>query len=324
MFGKLLISLSILIFAVGCATRPSRKGVLSEELPLTLGDLAEIKAGDENHQKILEEYKVYPSPKLETYLNAIAASVAEVSSRPHLPYKVVILDSDEVNIFGGPGGYIYMTRGLFNFMEAESELAGVIAHEIGHISAYEYAGIPQHQRIKFVYQNLLRGSELASETIGSYGTAVNKGLKAAGKAAPHIAKRFTNDQEVIADEKAVQYLLKAGYDPRGMEKFLQRLARVEMGDVNRFVEMMNTHPPFQARRDLLVGQVKKVDYASGKIEFKKDLLSEVRQTSLNAPTSVIFEPELGVHHAAAFENDQMNKDKDDGKFSSLKKRWGWF
>ena len=62
-----------------------------------------------------------------------------------------------------------------------------------------------------------------------------------------------------------------------------------------------------------------------KIEFKKDLLNEVRQTTLNAPTSVLFEPELGVHRAAALGTDpSQQQDKDDGKFAALKKRWGWF
>lgn len=322
MIGKFLTVLSIFFLAAGCATRPSRKGVISQELPLTLGDLAEIKAGEENHTKILEEYTIYHSPKLETYVNAIAASLAEVSTRPHLPYQVILLDDDEVKIFGGPGGYIYISRGLLNFVQSESELAAVIAHEIGHISAYEYAHIPQRSKIKFVYENLMRGSELAKDTIGTYGTAFNYGMKGVQKAAPIVARRFGNDEEVLADENAVKYLMKAEYDPRGLEQFLNRLSIVEMEDVGRFVEFMHIHPPFQARREVLKEDLAEINFESGKIEFKKDLLAEVRQTVINAPTSIVFQPEIGVHHAEPVPSTQPQEE--DGKMTAIRKKWGWF
>lgn len=323
MFRKFLTILSIFILAAGCATRPSRKGVISQELPLTLGDLAEIKAGEENHTKILEEYKIYNSPKLEAYVNAIASSIAEVSTRPHLPYQVVLLDDDEVKIFGGPGGYIYISRGLLNFVESESELAAVVAHEIGHISAYEYAHIPQRGKIKFVYENLMRGSELAKDAVGTYGTAFNYGMKGIQKAAPIVARRFGNDEEVLADENAVKYLMKAGYDPRGLDQFLERLSRVDMNDVNRFVEFMHIHPPFQARRMALKEDLSDINFESGKIEFKKDLLTEVRQTTINAPNSIVFQPEIGVHRAEPMQPAPAAKE-DEEKMVPMRKRWGWF
>lgn len=317
-----LILLSIL-FVIGCASRPSRKGVISQELPLTLQDLAEIKAGEKNYEEVLEEYRVFPSPKLEAYVNTIAANVAAVSTRPHLPYHVVFLDDDEVNVFGGPGGYIYMTRGLLNFVESESELAGILAHEIGHISHYEYSNIPQHTRIKFIYSNLMKGSEMAKDSIGTYGTAMHYGLKGIGKAAPVIARRFSDDQEIHADEKAVEYMLAAGYDPRGFQKFIDRLSRVEMGDVNRFVLLMNTHPPFQDRRAVLKNRVDDINFESGKIEFKKDTLGEVRQIAVNASDSIVFEPEAGVARSSPFEFQEVQPAKDE-KVSPPRKRWGWF
>lgn len=321
-----LVVLFSSLVLIGCVHRTSRKGVLSQELPLTLGDLAEIRSGETNHRKILQEYKRFESPKLETYLNAIAANVAQVSTRPHLPYRVIILDSEEVNMFGGPGGFIYITRGLLNFVESEPELAGLLSHEIGHISAYEYANIPHQTKVKFVYNALLRGSELAKDGIGTYGTAVNYGIKGLGKAAPVIAQQFGHDQEILADKRAVEYLMKAGYDPRGFQKFIERLSRIPMEDVGRFVIFLNTHPPFQDRRAVLADLLRGTDFDSGKIEFKQDLLTEVRQVTINSQDSIIFEPQLGVHQVLPDLGGGFQDGKDEKLTAAAnrKARGAWF
>lgn len=320
---RIVIILIFLFAAAGCA-KSTRNGVLSQQLPLTLDDIAEIKAGELNHEKVLWEYRIYESAQLQTYVNTIAANLAAVSTRPHLPYKVILLDSDEINLFGGPGGYLYITRGLFNFVTSESELAGAIAHEIAHVANYEYSGIPHLSKVKFVYSNLLRGSEMAKGAIGTYGTALNYGLKGVGQAAPRIAKRFSNDQEILADERAIDYLVKAGYDPRGFQKFEERLATVEMRDVNRFVIYMSTHPPFVDRRQALNTRIKNLALERGKIEFKKDLLAEIRQQSVNTPDSVVFEPSFGTHEISPLDLPQGERDKQDKQFNVDRRRWAWF
>ena len=261
-----LIPFIILLFS-GCATHHvSRKGIISRELPLTLDDLAEIREGEKNYEKVLWEYHLYENPKLQKYCNAIAASIAEVSTRPHLPYRVVLLDTDEVNIFGGAGGYVYATRGLFHFVESESELAGMIAHEITHVANYEYAGLPQFAGVKKVYGYMLRGSEIAKGNgAGIYGTAANFGLQGIGKAAPVIMHHFSSDQEVLTDERAVDSLVKAGYDPQGIYRVIERLARVPMNEVGRFVNLLNTHPPFEARRNVLRDRIRRLDLEKGKL-----------------------------------------------------------
>jgi len=329
---KVYLPLFFLIFAIlflpACSRRTNRSGVMSQELPLTVGDIAEIRNGEENHQKVLWQHKLYNNPTLETYLNVIAASIAEVSTRPSLPYRVYLLDEEEVNIFGGPGGHIYVTRGFLDFVESESELAGVIAHEIGHISHYDYANIPHFSKMKTIYQGLLKGTDIAKNTIGTYGTAAYYGVKGVGQAAPQIAKQFTEDAEVIADEKAVEILVKAGYDPRGFERFVDRLAKVPVSDVGRFVMLMNTHPPFPARRRLLHDQVQEIPMEEGKIEFRKDMLNEVRQTLVREnqyqSESILFQPEMGIRRIDPFELNQWQRDKDDKLIPAARKRWEAF
>jgi len=297
----------ILVLLPGCAARITRDGVMSQELPLTLDDLQEIRNGENNHEKVLESYRVYKNPKLQTYLNTIAANVAEVSTRPHLPYHVVLLDDDEVNMFGGPGGYIYMTRGLLNFVESEDEIAGLIAHEIGHIAHYDYSDLPQFSRAKKIHGLMLKGTELARDSIGTYGTATYYAVKGIGKAAPYVSRRFASDAEITADEKAVEYMLAAGYDPRGLRQFIDRLSRVEIGDVGRFVMFMNTHPPFQDRRSVLDENLAKINFEDGSIDFKPDTLAEMRQTTVNPPSSILFVPQLGVHRVTPMALDELQR-----------------
>jgi beta-barrel assembly-enhancing protease len=323
MFRRFTLVLT-LIFLTGCGIhRTSRDGIISQELPLTVDDLSEIQAGQKNHERVMWEYRVYESPKLEQYCNAIAASIAEVTTRPHLPYKVVLLDSDEVNMFGGPGGYIYVTRGMFDFIESEGELAGAIAHEITHVANYDYSNIPQVGNMRKAYNVMLQGSEIAKSSIGTYGTVANYGLKGVGRAAPAIAHRFGHDQEVETDEKALEALVKAGYDPRGYLKFIEKLTKVEMDDIGRFALFMNAHPPFADRRTVLNNRIGNMHLQNGKIDFKQEMmLAEVRQTAINNPNTILFQP--GYESQAAPMEFHSDPEKKDSSASYKDKRWAWF
>ncbi len=324
MCAWLFIVLSILMLP-GCAHHISRKGVMSEELPLTVGDIAEIRKGEENHDKVLEEYPLYKNPKLELYLNEIASDLAEVSTRPKLPYHVFVLDVDEVNVFGGPGGYIYITRGLLNFVRSEAEMAGIIAHEVGHISVRDYTDVPHHKKIKLAYKGLLKGSELAKNSIGTYGTAAHFAVKGIGRAAPYVARHFNSDAEVVADEKAVKYLLKARYDPRLYQQLVERLARVDISQLSQFVVLLNTHPPFLQRRKMLQDKIKEIHFDNGRIEFRTDTFYDIRQPEPGEPpsSSILFEPQLGVRRIDPMEMSYLQREKEE-KLIPLRKRMELF
>ncbi len=324
MYAWLLILLSMTFFS-GCAQHISRKGVMSEKLPLTVGDFAEILKGAENHEKVLEEYPLYKNPKLEIYLNKIAGDLAGVSIRPKLPYRVYVLDVDQVNVFGGPGGYIYITLGFLNFVRSEAELAGVIAHEIAHISVRDYLDVPHYKKMKLAYQGLLKGTELARSSIGTYGTAANAAVKGIGRAAPYFARHFSSDAEVVADEKAVEYLWKAHYDPRAYQQLVERLAQVEMTDLSRFMDLINTHPPFKERREMLQDQIEELKFEGGSIEFRTDTFYEIHQPdpAKLPPSSILFEPQLGVRRIDPMEMGQLQREREE-KFTPLRKRMELF
>ena len=290
---RFLIALSLL-FAAGCAHHPNRDGVLSQELPLTLDDLSEIRAGSQNHERILWEFRLYDNPKLQAYCNTIAANLAAVSTRPHLPYRVFLLEDNDVNVFAGPGGYIYLTRGLLNFVESESELAAVIAHEITHVAGFDYSNIPHLTKMQKVYDVVGKGVELAKDSgiAGPYGSAASIGVRNLGKVGPALGRRFGKDQEIKTDEIALQALLKAGYDPRGYLRFVDKLSKVEMDDLARFVLLLNAHPPFADRKAMLQARIQGMNLQHGKIEFKPDTFSEAREVAAGPRESILFRPNL--------------------------------
>ncbi len=345
-----LLAFLLFVFAVflpGCASRnhASRDGILSKELPLTVDDLSEIKEGLANHKKVLWQYPIYHSPKLQRYCDAIAAEIADVSTRPHLPYHVTLLDSDEANIFAGPGGYLYITKGMFKYIETEGELAGLLAHEITHVANYEYSNIPHLTKVKRVYGLMLSGSELVKDTGmgGPYAAATDMALNQVGKRAPVLFKRFTADQEVETDEKVVDSLIKAGYDPREYQAFVEKLARIDMDDVGRFVNLLNSHPPFEERRKILTVRIAASKIVSGKFDFKRVEIQDFTQNEINpkavpapppAPVqprnepgqSIVFQPKFRAVTDSPGVMDPVTSPKNQSKLSPDRKRMStaWF
>jgi predicted Zn-dependent protease len=102
---------------------------------MAMTEKEEIEIGKQGHQAILQKYRVYNNPGLQKYVSFIGNKLAAVSDRPNLEYSFLLLDSDEVNAFALPGGYVYITRGLMAYLNTEAELAAVLGHEIGHVTA---------------------------------------------------------------------------------------------------------------------------------------------------------------------------------------------
>ena len=249
----------IMLLGAGCAHIDIiHDETISTKLPLSIRDIDEIRAGDDAHKQFFDaqnlyqepKYKLFTSPELHAYVTQIGMRLARVSDRPDLPYRFFIIDSDEVDLFGLGGGRVYITRGFFSFIDSESELAGGIAHEIGHIANYEYASV-QGSKIKKGYDALMKVSDQTHGFTGHYGGAANTGLRAIGNAAPYVKKKFEGDTEKKADRVAVRYMIKAGYDPKGLYQLVEKLSEVDIENVGNFVDFMKSHPPFKKRRDQL-------------------------------------------------------------------------
>ncbi len=138
--GSCLIGLLLWIFS--CAANP----VTGKQELMLLSETDEIKLGQETDLQVVSEYGLYEDPKLTADLNGICQRLGKLSHRPNLTYHFKVLDASVVNAFAAPGGYVYFTRGILATLNNEAELAGVMGHEIGHItarhSAHQYSQCP--------------------------------------------------------------------------------------------------------------------------------------------------------------------------------------
>ncbi len=200
----------------------------------------EVKLGRQQHPQIVNEFGgVYDDPELQAYVSSLGRLLAQTSELPQLDWHFTVLDSPIVNAFALPGGYVYVTRGLLALADNEAELAGVLAHEIGHVTA-------RHSAER--YGQSMLGSAAA------LGVGVLLGSQAAAEATSGVAQlavlSYSRDQEFEADTLGVRYLRRSGHDQDGMASFLERLlahsrheaklaGRPEAADA---FNIMQTHP----------------------------------------------------------------------------------
>lgn len=193
----------------GCARNPATGGTTFTG---GLSQAREIRMGRENHPKIVKEFGgEYGSPDLKRYVNGIGQLLAQTAERRDLKFTFTVLNSDIINAFATPGGYVYITRGLMALADTEAQLAGVLAHEIGHITALHHA-----QRYG---QSILANIGLAAVGILGGRSAARLGQMGAVS----LLQGFSRENEHEADELGVRYLSRAGFDPGAMAGFLSKL-----------------------------------------------------------------------------------------------------
>lgn len=226
----------------GCAQNPATGGTVFTG---GLSQAEEVSMGRENHPKIIKEFNgAYDHRDLGAYVNGIGQRLASLSERSDLKFTFTVLNSDIVNAFATPGGYVYVSRGLIALADDEAQLAGVLAHEIGHITALHHA-----QRY---------GSSLLAN-IGVLAAGVLGGQTAAQAGqfgAVTLLQSYSREHEYESDQLGIRYLARAGYDPGAMAGFLAKLradSRLTMkrrGESPDKVDQFNylaTHPAPAAR-----------------------------------------------------------------------------
>ena len=181
-----------------------------------MDEATELAEGKKAHAEVLKEYGVYPNARLQAYVNDIGQKLAKQSHRASIPWTFTVLDSPEINAFALPGGYIYITRGILAYMESEADMAGVIGHEIGHVTARHGAQrVTRQQNAGLgVLAATVLGAVLESKAGISGGTEMF-GQMAQGVAAGYVAK-YSREQELQADSLGAEYLARSNYDPRNM------------------------------------------------------------------------------------------------------------
>jgi predicted Zn-dependent protease len=181
----------------------------------------EAQLGAEEHPKILAEFggAYAEKPNINAYVNQIGQQVAQHAERKDVTYTFTVLNSDEINAFALPGGYVYVTRGLVALANNEAELAGVLGHEIGHVNARHTAERMGQQQTVSVLSTLgvAAATILGGDTLGQLATG------AAQQGGEIYLGQYSQSQEFEADSLGVRYIAKTGYDPQAMATFLDSL-----------------------------------------------------------------------------------------------------
>ncbi|MDX1503467.1 MAG: M48 family metalloprotease [Thermoanaerobaculia bacterium] len=196
-------------------------------------EAAEIELGAEVDRELLSNSGVYDDAELEAYVAQLGHRLAAVSERPDLPWSFRVADDEIVNAFALPGGRIYVTRGLLAHLDREAELAGVLGHEIGHVTARHSVNALSRELV--ISLGLVAGLTLldageTAEMVGSLGMGL-------------LFLKFGRNQERQADQLGVRYAQRAGFDPHGVVDVLRVLQAVSHAEGDGwFPVWLSTHP----------------------------------------------------------------------------------
>ena len=192
----------------------------------------EIRLGREISGNLLGAAPLVKDSNLQKYVNQVGRWVALQSERPDLPWRFGVIDSGDLNAFAAPGGYVLITKGLYRTLNNEAELAGVLAHEIGHVVKKHHLKVIQKQQLLDVGAGILGGK------IGKDRDGVRKLI---GSGAEICARSLDKDTEFEADRMGVVLAGRAGYDPYGLPEILQTIGHAGRDD-GRVALLFKTHP----------------------------------------------------------------------------------
>ena len=264
----LIIGLALSLLA-GCAQNP----VTGQSDFVMMSESQEIALGRQYHEQVIQkQYRVYESKALQDYVDRVGQRLAKQSHRPGLLYRFTVLDSPEINAFALPGGYVYITRGIMAYLGSEAELAAVVGHEIGHVTARH--GVRQQSAAQAANIGLTIASIFVPE-VGSMG-----GQNLANLVGGALLSGYGREQELEADRLGAQYLARADYDPQAIISVLRVLKNQELKDIElakqegreprRYSGLFSTHPDNDTRLKQVVGEADKLAPAApfeGRSEF---------------------------------------------------------
>ncbi len=225
----LLAAAGVAVAIASCTINPATG---HRQLAL-LNEAQEIEMGRRSHPEILRAYGAYPDDAWQSYVQDVGATLAAQSERPNLEWTFTVLDDPAVNAMALPGGFVYVNRGILALFNSEAELASVLGHEIGHVTARH--SVEQISRMQLA--NLGLGvASVVSEDFREYA-----GL--AGQGVGLLFLKFSRDDERQADHLGLRYMTLGGYDPHEMPKVFYTLDRVSAAAGGQSLpNWLSTHP----------------------------------------------------------------------------------
>ncbi len=228
---------NISVFALlNCSTPPLTEEEHKERLRAQIEE--EVHVGKMMAERLAGHFGAFfKNPRLVRYVNLVGQTILRHSARPEITYYFAILDTEEINAFATPGGYVFVTRGLLTKIRSEDELAGVLAHEIAHINEkHMYSQIKKDREVsssETLVRMMSRGGSQMGEAVA---TMVNKGLDIL------VEDGLGKEKEFEADWAGSVYVSAVGYDPWALKSYLERI-KTQLSTV----KVAKTHPPFEER-----------------------------------------------------------------------------
>ncbi|UXY52601.1 M48 family metalloprotease [Pseudomonas tohonis] len=262
----ILLSCLLLCLLTGCAVNPAT----GERNFVMMSERQELDLGSRYNQQIQKEFPRYADDRLQAYVQRVGERVARHSHRANLNYIFTVVDSPDINAFALPGGYIYIHRGLMAYLNSEAELAAVLAHEVGHVTA-------RH--------SVQQQSQSQAWNILGQAVAIGTGVSAAGDLTNVLGgamvRGYGRDMELQADGLGAQYLARSGYDPQAMievvkvlknqEAFARDEAKrkgQEVPEAGSYHGVFDTHPDNDTRLQQVVGPARAL--AGGQQEVNRE------------------------------------------------------
>lgn len=242
----------VLVLGVACSTNP----VTGNKEFNIVSEAQEIQMGRESHQEVIRQFGVYDEkPELTRLVETIGRRIAANSDRPNLPWTFTLLDSPIVNAMALPGGYIYVTRGMVERINSEDELAGVLGHEIAHVTARHAA--QRISRAQLAQFGMLLGAVVAGpEAVQQYGQIADLALTL-------LFQRYSRGQETQADLVGTGYMAESQFNPIGAERMLMTLQRLSSGEDSPVDRYFMSHPdPAKRVRDVR-GKLNEIQKTTG-------------------------------------------------------------
>jgi beta-barrel assembly-enhancing protease len=242
--AKCLLVSCLLLLIGGCASTAIQTDKKAETYTLA----QEIQIGDELASGLLGAGSLHPNQAAQRYVNQVGRWIASQSPRPTLPWTFGVINSEHINAFAMPGGRIFITWGLLSRLNSEAELAGVLAHEIGHVMGQHHLKAFEDQQKNAKTGELLASSAQAllslktgrnAEVVKATGRVLVPLVKDAAKQL--YVKGLDRDVEFQADRHAAVLLARSGYDPMGIVNVMQVL-QAASGDSKFFELLGSTHP----------------------------------------------------------------------------------
>ena len=216
----------------------------------------EVELGRQASREVERSLRMYRDPLVRAYIDSLGQALVRASARSQFRYYFKVVDAPEVNAFALPGGFVYVNIGLIRAAETESELAGVIGHEIGHVEEHHGAKkISQQYGVAVVVDVIAGGGDpslkrkIIAQLVGFGG---GLGVLKYGRFA-----------EKEADEFAVHCMVKAGVDPEGIARFFETLLKLHKSEPTGVKVLFATHPPTQSRIDFVRSEIAKLPNTAG-------------------------------------------------------------